>query len=706
MEEIDLKNPSFYINRELSLIEFNRRVLAECANEEHPLLERVKFAAIFSSNMDEIFMVRVSGLKQQLLLGITDTPADGLTPREQLLAIHRVVTNLFAQAMEYWQDRLMPALKKEGIHLRDYASLNKRTKRELRAYFDREIFPALTPLLFDPTHPFPHISNLSLNLAIEIEDPETGHLLFARLKVPASLPRLIPIKSSEQNELLPPKELCFAWIEQVIIANLDRLFPGMIIKSAYVFRVTRNTDMEIQEEEADDLLLTMEENLRQRHFGQVVRLEIDESTPEDLRQLLAENLRVGPHDVYTTNGPLGMSNLWELHRIDRPDLKDEQFQPRVPSVFRKRENIFTVLRRGDVLLHHPYDSFLPVIDLVETAAKDPDVIAIKMTLYRVGPNPPIVRALMRARENGKQVAVLLELKARFDEESNIEWAKQLENAGVHVTYGIMGLKTHSKLLLVVRRERDGLRRYIHVGTGNYNAFTSRLYTDMGLMTTDEEMGADASEMFNFLTGYSKQKEYRKFLVAPVSLRQNLLRLISQEQAHGPNGRIIIKANAIVDPQIIRALYQASQAGVQIDLIIRGICCLRPGLPGVSENIRVVSIVGRFLEHSRIYYFHDAGQPDIYLGSADPMPRNIDRRVEVLFPVESDSVRQQIISLLNIYLHDTAKSHLLQPEGHYVARSTDLSEGEEPFNSQLWLLHGRHLDKPLPFDTDKVAPTTD
>lgn len=706
MEEIDLKNPSFYINRELSLIEFNRRVLEECINEEHPLLERIKFLAIFSSNMDEIFMVRVSGLKQQVLLGITDTPADGLSPREQLVGIHRVVTNLFAQAMAYWQDRLAPELAKEGIYLRSYNSLNKRTKRELRDYFEREIFPTLTPLLFDPTHPFPHISNLSLNLAIEIEDPETGHIHFARLKVPASLPRLIPINPADYNELLPPKEQNFAWIEQVIIANLDRLFPGMLIKSAYVFRVTRNTDMEIQEEEADDLLLTMEESLRQRHFGQVVRLEIDETTPDTLRQLLVENLRVGPNDIYATNGPLGMSNLWELHRLDRPDLKDEQFQPRMPAVFRKRENIFTVLRRGDVLLHHPYDSFLPVIDLVETAAKDPDVVAIKMTLYRVGPNPPIVRALMRARENGKQVAVLLELKARFDEESNIEWAKQLENAGVHVTYGIMGLKTHSKLLLVVRRERDGLRRYIHVGTGNYNAFTSRMYTDMGLMTTDEEMGADASEMFNFLTGYSKQKEYRKFLVAPVSLRKNLLQLIEQEIAQGANGRIIIKANAIVDPEIIRSLYRASQAGVQIDLIIRGICCLRPGVLGVSENIRVMSIIGRFLEHSRIYYFHNGGQPDIYLGSADPMPRNIDRRVEVLFPIEQEGVRQQLITLLNVYLHDTAKSHILQPEGHYIACSTNLSEGEEPFSSQLWLLNGRSPHKTLPFDTDRVMPATE
>ncbi len=704
MSEKDLENPSLYINRELSQIEFNRRVLDECTSADHPLLERVKFVAIFSANMDEIFMVRVSGLKQQVLLGITDTPADGLTPREQLVAIHRVVTRLFATAMEHWQERLMPALEKEGIHVLTYDRISERQRRKLSDYFEREIFPVLTPLVFDPAHPFPHISNLSVNLAVAIEDPETAVTHFARVKVPASLPRLVPLKPLDPDDLLPPKVQKFVWVEQVIAANLARLFPGMLIKAAYPFRVTRNTDMEIQEEEADDLLMTMEENLRQRHFGQVVRLEIDETTPDDIRDLLMVNLRIGVNDAYTTNGPLGLSSLWELHRLDRPDLKDEVFQPRLPLQFRTGENIFSVLRREDILLHHPYDSFVPVINLVEAAADDPDVLAIKMTLYRLGPNPPIVHALMRARENGKQVAVLVELKARFDEESNIEWARALENSGVHVAYGILGLKTHSKLLLVVRRERDGLRRYVHVGTGNYNAFTSRLYTDLGYLTTDEEMGADASEVFNFLTGFSKQKDYRKFLVAPVNFRENLTHLIAQETKHGANGRIIIKANAIVDAKIIRALYEASRAGVQIDLIIRGICCLRPGVPGVSENIRVMSIVGRFLEHSRIYYFHNVDSPEIYQGSADPMPRNIDRRVEVLFPVENESIRQEIVKLLNIYLHDTAKSHQLQPDGRYLSRQTMLAEGEEPFNSQMWLLYGRATNKPLPFQTDLVTTT--
>lgn len=703
MANQDLKNPHLYINRELSQIEFNRRVLDECTNEEHPLLERVKFLAIFSSNMDEIFMVRVSGLKQQVLLGITDTPPDGLTPREQLVAIYRTVTHLFAEASKHWQDVLLPRLAAEGIHVLQYDDISKRQQSKLRDYFEREIFPVLTPLVFDPAHPFPHISNLSLNLAVAVEDPDTGESHFARVKVPAALPRLIPLKPLDPDELLPPRVQKFVWIEQVIAANLDRLFPGMLIAAAYPFRVTRNTDMEIQEEEADDLLLTMEENLRQRHFGRVVRLEIDQTTPDDMRHLLMTNLQIGNNDVYTTSGPLGLSSLWELHRLQRPELKDETIQPYVSPLLRSNENIFSILKREDVILHHPYDSFSPVVNLVETAAEDPSVVAIKMTLYRVGPNPPIVHALMRARENGKQVAVLVELKARFDEESNIEWARALENAGVHVAYGILGLKTHCKLLLIVRRERDGLRRYVHVATGNYNAFTSRQYTDLGYLTSDEEMGADASEVFNFLTGYSKQKQYRKFWVAPVNFRENLIKLIEAETQLGQHGRIIIKANSLVDAKVIRSLYEASRAGVQIDLLIRGICCLRPGVEKVSENIRVMSIIGRFLEHSRIYYFHNQGDPTVLLGSADPMPRNIDRRVEVLFPVETDELRQEIIEILNIYLHDTAKSHLLQPDGRYLPRINTLAEGEKPFNSQLWLLYGRPANKLLPFETDQVTP---
>lgn len=693
MSEVDLKSPSLYINRELSHIEFNRRVLTESSSEEHPLLERVKFLAIFSANMDEFFMVRVSGLKQQVLLGITDRPPDGLSPREQLVAIHRNMTNLLEEAVECWHRRLWPELTEAGIHVLNHGDLKRRQQKKLSDYFEREIFPVLTPLVFDPGHPFPHISNLSLNLAIVIRDPKLNETHFARLKMPSTLPRLVPLNPLDPDELLPPAVQKFVWLEQVIAANLDRLFPGMDIVAAYPFRVTRNTDIEIQEEEADDLLLTMEENLRRRHFGSVVRLEIDESTPEDIRDLLVINLEIGANDVYMADGPLALSSLWELHRLPRPELKDEVFQPTLPAPLRSGDSIFGILQRGDVLLHHPYESFLPVVDFVEAAAEDPDVLAIKQTLYRLGPNPPIVRALMRARENGKQVAVLVELKARFDEEINIEWARALEKAGVHVVYGLIGLKTHCKLCLVVRREREGIRRYVHLASGNYNTITARTYTDLGFMTRREDIGADASELFNYLTGYSRQETYRKFLVAPVNLRPQLLKFIEREIEHGEKGRIVIKANSLVDAEMIRALYRASQAGVKVDLIIRNICCLRPGIEGVSDNIRVISIVGRFLEHSRIYYFHNRGQPDVYAGSADLMPRNIDRRVEVLFPIEETSLRREVDLILDTYLRDTAKAYILQSDGHYVRRSELLEEPEEPFNSQEWFLNGR-VSQPL------------
>lgn len=682
---IDLSEPSLYINRELSQIEFNRRVLDQCG-ARHPLLERVKFLAIFSSNMDELFMVRVSGLKQQVMLGITSSPADGLTPREQLVVIHRTVTQLFAEANNYWKEQLYPQLATAGIHVLGYDELKRRQKQRLRDYFEREIFPVLTPLAFDPSHPFPHISNLSLNLAVMTRDPDTDETRFARIKVPSILPRLLPLRPLDPDELLPPAVQKFVWVEEVIAANLDRLFPGMEIVAAHPFRITRNTDMEIQEEEADDLLLTMEENLRQRHFGSVVRLELDENASEHIRHFLATNLKIGSFDIYTTDAPLGLSCLWELHRLERPDLKDAHFQPRLPSSLRPDVSIFKILQRQPLLLHHPYDSFATVVELLETAATDPDVLAIKQTLYRVGPNPPIVHALMKARENGKQVTVLVELKARFDEESNIEWARQLENAGVHVVYGLIGLKTHCKITLIVRRERDGIHRYVHIASGNYNTITARIYTDLGFMAQHEEFGADATELFNYLTGYSKQDNYRKFLVAPVNLRPRVLTLVEQEIAHGTAGRILIKCNSIVDPEMISALYRASQAGVQIDLIIRGICCLRPGLPGVSENIRVISIVGRFLEHSRIYYFHNQDNPIMYIGSADLMPRNIDRRVEILFPIEQETMRQHILTnILSVYLRDTAKAYVLQGDGTYVSRATLVEDGEPLFNSQEWFL---------------------
>lgn len=682
--DIDLYAPSLYINRELSHIEFNRRVLNECY-ADHPLLERVKFLAIFTSNMDEFFMVRVSGLKQQVLLGITKRPADGLTPREQLVAIHRVFTQLYAEATAVWQQELYPQLKETGIQTLSYGELTKGQQRRVNDYFEREIFPVLTPLAFDPGRPFPHISNLSLNLAVVTRDPRTGSQNFARVKVPSIVPRLVPLRPLDPDELLAPSVQKFVWVEDVIGANLPRLFPGMEIVAAYPFRVTRNTDMEIQEEEADDLLLSMEEHLRQRHFGRVVRLEIDENTPDDIRRTLFTNLEISNYDVYTTNGPLGMSSLWELHRLERPELKDAPLQPRNPEAFHTEENVFSVLQRQDILLHHPYDSFLPVVDFLEAAADDPNVLAIKQTLYRVGPNPPIVRALMRARENGKQVAVLVELKARFDEESNIEWARALERAGVHVVYGLIGLKTHCKVALVVRREKEGIRRYVHVSSGNYNTVTARIYTDMGFMTSDEDFGADASDLFNYLTGYSRQESYRKFVVAPLNLRQRILEAIEREAHYGRDGRIVFKCNALVDPQVVRALYRASQAGVQVELMVRGICALRPGLTGISDNIRVTSVVGRFLEHSRIYYFQNGGDPLMYMGSADLMSRNIDRRVEVLFPVEDETLRYNILHhVLEISLRDTEKAYVLQGNGRYLPASTVYADSE-PFSSQEWFM---------------------
>ncbi len=688
--EEELKNPARYINRELSHISFNERVLNEAFNSAHPLLERLKFLSITAANVDEFFMVRVSGLKQQVLLGINDRPPDGLLPREQLVAINRQATALLKRKMLAWR-QIHAELAEAGIRVQNYSELKPRRQERLREYYESEIFPVLTPLALDPGRPFPHISNLSINLAVVIRDPNSGETRFARVKVPSTLPRLVPLRPLDPDDLLTPAVLKFAWVEEIIAANLDRLFPGMEIVAAHPFRVTRNTDMEIQEEEADDLLLTIEQSLRRRHFGFVVRLEVDASMPDWIRNILITNLQIGATDVYVVDGPVGLSNLIQLHRLERPDLKDDYFVPAIPMPLRSADSIFNILKRQDILLHRPYDSFSPVIDFIQAAAEDPDVLAIKMTLYRVGPDPPVVHALMRARENGKQVAVLVELKARFDEESNIEWARALEKAGVHVAYGLIGLKTHCKVCLIVRREREGIQRYVHLSTGNYNAVTARIYDDLDFLTTDEDLAADASELFNYLTGYSKQENYRKFIVAPVTFRDRILSFIARETEFGPQGRIILKLNALVDADMIRALYRASQAGVSIDLIVRGICCLRPGVAGISENIRVLSIVGRFLEHSRIYYFNNGDEPIVYLGSADLMPRNIERRVEILFPVEDPILRQEIIeNILYIILREVQKGHWLQEDGSYL-QDTALELEDEPapsFNSQAWFMNGR------------------
>jgi polyphosphate kinase len=694
-ETIDLDDPSLYINRELGWLQFNRRVLEEALDERHPLLERVKFLSIFSSNLDEFFMIRVSGLRRQVEARTLKTPPDGMTPVEQLAAIRRELLSELSRQSDCWHFDLLPKLRQAGIEVLNYDDLKSKQRKLLRRYFEQEIFPVLTPLAFDPGHPFPHISNLSMNLAVVINDPIHGEL-FARLKVPDTFPRLLRIPSEEKADeyerlgLTEVKSNSFVWLEQVVAANLDMLFPGLDIAATYPFRVTRDADQEIEEDEAADLLATIEESVRMRRFGLAVRLEVDNDMPDRVRDVLTTNLGLAPYQVYTGDDPLGKADLLELAGIDRPDLRDRPFQPAVPPPLATGESIFSVIRRRNILLYHPYDSFTPVVDFIREAARDPDVLAIKQTLYRVGPNSPVVNALMKARENGKQVAVLVELKARFDEENNIVWARALERAGVHVVYGLVGLKTHAKMCLVVRRERDGIIRYVHMGTGNYNGVTARIYTDMGYFTSDPVIAADVSRLFNALTGYSREDEYRKLLVAPGMMRQQILdrieREIERHRQHG-DGYLAFKMNALVDKPCIQALYRASQAGVKVDLQVRGICCLRPGVPGVSENITVSSIVGRFLEHPRIYYFRNGGQEEVLLGSADLMPRNLDNRVENLFPVDDphllDALRDQI---LGVHLEDNVQARRMLPDGSY--ERVQPRDGEPELNSQLWMVEHR------------------
>lgn len=675
MPNPDLSSPSLYINREISMLEFQRRVLEEARDEENPLLERVKFLAIFGSNLDEFFMVRVSGIRKQIEANVTKLSEDGLTPREELAVIRKAAQELMLDAQRCFQRKLLPQLDKQGIHILEYSKLSKSQKEKADKYFTDMVHPVLTPLALDPGHPFPHISNLSLNLAIIIRDKK-GHEKFARLKIPDTLPRLVPIKRSsggERKDGTIPHHHYFVWLEQVIAANLGELFPGLEVVAAHPFRIVRDADIEIQELEADDLLETMQANIRKRKFGSVVQVTVYPSMPDEMRDLLVENLEVNQNDVYTLPHPLGLVNLWQLYNsVERHDLKYTPYTQRTPKAFRvldETNNIFDAIRSENVILHHPYDSFTPVVDFLAAAARDPHVLAIKQTVYRVGSNAPVVEALLEAAERGKQVAVLVELKARFDEESNIGWARRLEQAGVHVVYGLMGLKTHCKVAMVVRREGEGIRRYLHLATGNYNAVTSRIYEDLGMFTCDNDMGADATDLFNYLTGYSTRKSYKKLLVAPVTLREQMERLIRREIEHakaGNKARLIFKANSLVDMEMIQLLYQASQAGVQVDLLVRGMCCLRPGIKGVSDNIRVVSIVGRYLEHSRLYYFQNNGSEEVYLGSADLMPRNLDHRVEVVFPVENRKhVRFLREKILEAYLKDNVRARYLHPDGSYT-----------------------------------------
>jgi polyphosphate kinase len=689
--------PEFF-NQELSWLQFNLRVLEEALRKETPLLERVRFLSIFFNNLDEFFMVRVSGLIGQLSGGVVDSPPDRMTPLQQLLAIRDDLTGRLAEADALWRDDLRPQLEENGVHICKYETLTDHQLAVLRDYFSREVFPVLTPLAFDPAHPFPHISNLSLNLAVVVND-ERGHEDFARLKVPDVFPRLLPIPGEGSIEVAsdlvgPSSGGNFVWLEDIVAANLDLLFPGLDIVAAYPFRITRDADFEIRDEGAQDLLTNLEELVELRQWGNVVRMELDYRTPDRIRDILMRNLDLSAYQVYLSEEHLGLAGLVELTRLDRPELKYPPFVPHLPEAITRKESIFDLITPEGFLLYHPYDSFMPIVEMLREAANDPNVLAIKQTLYRVGVNSPILEALMEARQNGKQVAVLVEIQARFDEEHNIAWARALENEGVHVVYGVLGLKTHAKMCMIVRREAEGLKRYVHLGTGNYNTVTSRIYTDLSYFTCDEMIGWDVADLFNSLTGYAKHKSFRKLLAAPGSLRGDILSRIDREverhKAHG-DGYLAFKMNALVDKACILALYRASQAGVTIDLQVRGMCCLKPGVPGLSETISVTSIVGRFLEHARIYYFRNGGQDEVLLGSADLMPRNLDRRVEVLFPIESPTLRKRILDeIIEVHLRDTEKARCLLPDGRYEAVLP--KAGEEPFDSQGWLTeHWRGID---------------
>jgi polyphosphate kinase len=667
-------------NYELSWIEFNKRVMEEALDRRRPILERVKFLAIFSTNLDEFCMIRVSGLKQQVEAGEAILSPDGLTPAEQLVEISKKLRPLIDRQMLCLREELLPELERAGIKIIQYDNLQPTEKAEIDEYYYNNIFPVLTPLAVDPSHPFPYISNLSLSLAVQIADPDDDEMPphFARIKVPPVVPRLLPISGHGHH---------FVFLEQVIAANLRSLFPEMNIMACHPFRTTRNAEIEIEEDEASDLLKTIEQQLRQRRFGSCVRLEVDTSMPQSMVNYLRDSLDLEENDVYTVNGPLGISDLMALYKLDYPTLKDRPYSPAIPAALSTEENIFDIIKRQDVLLHHPYESFTPVVDFIRSAAVDPKVLAIKQTLYRTSGDSPIVQALIEASESGKQVAAVVELKARFDEENNIIWARKMERAGIHVIYGLLGVKTHSKIALVVRQEEGMIRRYVHLSTGNYNPTTAKIYTDIGLLTCNPEIGADATDLFNYLTGYSRQRNYRKLLVAPVNLRSRMMELIERETEHHRSGRpsrIIAKINSLTDTKIIRALYEASQAGVVIDLIVRGICCLRPGLPGLSDTIRVISIVGRFLEHSRIFYFANGGQEEIYLGSADWMQRNLDRRIEVVFPVEDERLKQRIKNeILHTQLSDNIGARLLNPDGMYERLRP--RDGEEGLDSQQFFL---------------------
>ena len=669
--------PALYLNRELSWLEFNARVLHEAADERNPLLERLKFASIFSTNLDEFFMVRVAGLRRQVAAGVLTPPADGISPQEVLDRIHLRVGELLARQRQCLEEMIFPRLAEHGVRLVKMSELTSAEWLTVDDFFEAQVFPVLTPMAVDPGHPFPYISNLSLSLAVRLRDPDRGVEQFARVKVPKSLPRWVPF--GRPNHFIP--------LEEVIGANLGSLFPGMEILGWHAFRITRYSDLDLGSiEENEDLLSTIEEQVFRRRFGEVVRLEVQDGMPAALRELLATELHetddpVAPllaRDVHESGSLLELGDLMAVAVLDIPELRDAPFSPVTPVEVRdESRSMFDVIRERDLLVHHPFDSFGSTVErFLDEAATDPHVLAIKLTLYRTSGDTALVRALTEAAQRGKQVAVLIELQARFDEANNITWARTLESYGVHVTYGLPGLKTHAKTALVVRKEADGIRRYAHIGTGNYNSRTARIYTDVGLFTCSPSIGADLTDLFNSLTGYSRQRLYRKLLVAPANMRGRFLEMIERETAHAQAGRparIIAKMNALVDVDVIDALYRASIAGVEIDLIIRGICCLRPGIPGTSDKIRIVSVIGRFLEHSRIWFFQNDTQPEYWFGSADWMPRNLDRRVEVVAPLDDVSLHPRLRRVLDVCQADNRQAWDLHSDGSYHQRTP----GDEP-----------------------------
>jgi polyphosphate kinase len=674
-----LDDPSLYISRELSWLEFNDRVLEEALDSRNPLFERVKFVAIYGTNLDEFFMIRVAAIKQQIEAQVVRRSEDGRTPTEHLAAISARLRASLPQQMRLLNDELLPALEREGIQLLRVSELDEETQAGLERTFDDTVFPVLTPLAVDSGHPFPYISNLSLSLAVELEEAGADgvELHFARVKIPPTLPRFVPVEGGAGRR--------FVLLEDLISHHLDGLFSGMHVRDSYLFRVTRDADLDLQEDEADDLLRAIESELRRRRFGEPVRLEVERGMPDYMRALLCSSLELEPVDCYEIDGLMALSDLWQIANLPGYErLRDKPFMPAIPKRLIGVTDIFAQIREGDILLHHPYESFDPVIQFLQQASEDPKVLAIKATLYRTsGKNSPIVRALLTAAENEKQVAVVIELKARFDEENNIEWAKRLERAGAHVVYGFANQKVHAKTLLVVREDEDGLRRYMHFGTGNYNEKTARLYTDLSLFTCRPELGTDDAQLFNALTGFSKVTDYEDLWVAPVTLHRELIARIDRETEHARAGRragIRAKINAITEGDVVRALYRASQAGVPIELLIRGMCVLRPGVPGVSENIKVRSIVGRFLEHSRIFVFENGGELETHIASADWMGRNLDRRVELAVPVLDPVMAETLASqTMMVLLADNVKTRELRSDGTYLRRTP--GAGEMPIDAQ-------------------------